>query len=150
MTRSVLAFSPGAAGPVLSDGTDVLLPWQDSALCAEADPEAWFPEKGGSTKEAKKVCMACDVRAECLDYALERDERFGIWGGLSERERHRLKRNDGTIPSPQAITPYHLERFAALRAAGLTYAQIASQMGIVPQRVNTIARRARELGEKAA
>jgi len=68
------------------------LAWQDRALCAQTDPEAFFPEKGGSTREAKKVCRTCDVRAECLEYALEHDERFGIWGGLSERERRRLKR----------------------------------------------------------
>jgi WhiB family redox-sensing transcriptional regulator len=66
--------------------------WQDQALCAQTDPEAFFPEKGGSTREAKRVCSRCDVRDECLDYALARDERFGIWGGLSERERRRLKR----------------------------------------------------------
>ena len=66
--------------------------WQDQALCAQTDPEAFFPEKGGSTREAKKVCRSCDVRAECLEYALENDERFGIWGGMSERERRRLKR----------------------------------------------------------
>jgi WhiB family transcriptional regulator, redox-sensing transcriptional regulator len=66
--------------------------WQDRALCAQTDPEAFFPEKGGSTREAKRVCRGCDVRAECLEYALENDERFGIWGGLSERERRRIKR----------------------------------------------------------
>jgi WhiB family redox-sensing transcriptional regulator len=66
--------------------------WQDRALCAQTDPEAFFPEKGGSTREAKRVCRSCEVRTECLDYALEHDERFGIWGGLSERERRRLKR----------------------------------------------------------
>ena len=68
------------------------LAWQDRALCAQTDPEAFFPEKGGSTREAKKVCRTCEVRAECLEYALEHDERFGIWGGLSERERRRIKR----------------------------------------------------------
>ena len=68
------------------------LAWQERALCAQTDPEAFFPEKGGSTREAKKVCMSCEVRVECLDYALAQDERFGIWGGLSERERRRLKR----------------------------------------------------------
>ncbi len=68
------------------------LAWQDRALCAQTDPEAFFPEKGGSTREAKRVCRSCDVRAECLEYALARDERFGIWGGLSERERRRMKR----------------------------------------------------------
>lgn len=66
--------------------------WQDRALCAQTDPEAFFPEKGGSTREAKRVCRSCEVRSECLEYALQHDERFGIWGGLSERERRRLKR----------------------------------------------------------
>lgn len=66
--------------------------WQDRALCAQTDPEAFFPEKGGSTREAKRICSGCEVKAECLEYALHKDERFGIWGGLSERERRRLKR----------------------------------------------------------
>jgi len=66
--------------------------WQDRALCSQTDPEAFFPEKGGSTREAKKICLGCEVRHECLEYALAHDERFGIWGGLSERERRRLKR----------------------------------------------------------
>ena len=68
------------------------LGWQERALCAQTDPEAFFPEKGGSTREAKKVCLSCDVRGECLEYALASDERFGIWGGLSERERRKLKK----------------------------------------------------------
>ena len=68
------------------------LGWQERALCAQTDPEAFFPEKGGSTREAKKVCLSCDVRGECLEYALANDERFGIWGGLSERERRKLKK----------------------------------------------------------
>lgn len=66
--------------------------WQELALCAQTDPEAFFPEKGGSTREAKRICAGCEVRSECLEYALAHDERFGIWGGLSERERRRLKR----------------------------------------------------------
>ena len=58
--------------------------WQERALCAQTDPEAFFPEKGGSTREAKRVCLTCDVRGD--------DERFGIWSGLSERERRKLKK----------------------------------------------------------
>ena len=69
--------------------------WQDQALCAQTDPAAFFPEKGGSTREAKRICKACAVRDECLEYALEHDERFGIWGGLSDRERRRLKKQIG-------------------------------------------------------
>jgi WhiB family redox-sensing transcriptional regulator len=78
--------------PVDDDG---LLAWQDQALCAQTDPEAFFPEKGGSTREAKRICVGCEVKQECLEYALMQDERFGIWGGLSERERRRLKRQAG-------------------------------------------------------
>jgi WhiB family transcriptional regulator, redox-sensing transcriptional regulator len=77
------------------------LGWQDQALCAQTDPEAFFPEKGGSTREAKRVCRSCDVRAECLEYALEHDERFGIWGGMSERERCQLKRAAVVRPQPE-------------------------------------------------
>ncbi|MDP3711130.1 MAG: WhiB family transcriptional regulator [Mycobacteriales bacterium] len=70
----------------------VELAWQEQSLCAQTDPEAFFPEKGGSTREAKRICVGCEVKSECLEYALAHDERFGIWGGLSERERRRLKR----------------------------------------------------------
>jgi len=66
--------------------------WQERALCSQTDPEAFHPEKGGSTREAKKICTGCEVRLECLEYALKHNERFGIWGGLSERERRRLKK----------------------------------------------------------
>jgi WhiB family redox-sensing transcriptional regulator len=75
-----------------ADTETVLLGWQEQALCAQTDPEAFFPEKGGSTREAKRICIGCEVKGDCLEYALEQDERFGIWGGLSERERRRLKR----------------------------------------------------------
>ena len=85
MTESLLAIVDGEAN---DEGTS----WQERALCAQTDPEAFFPEKGGSTREAKKVCLGCDVRGECLEYALQNDERFGLWGGLSERERRMLKK----------------------------------------------------------
>lgn len=65
--------------------------WQERALCAQTDPESFFPEKGGSVRDAKKMCSSCEVRQDCLEAALERDERFGIWGGMSERERRSLK-----------------------------------------------------------
>jgi len=65
--------------------------WWFAGLCAQTDPELFFPEKGGSVREAKAVCAGCPVRAQCLEHALAHDERFGVWGGLSERERRRLK-----------------------------------------------------------
>jgi WhiB family transcriptional regulator, redox-sensing transcriptional regulator len=67
-------------------------PWMDRGLCKETDPEAFFPEKGESNRNAKSVCFGCEVRAECLEYALANDERWGVWGGLSEKQRRKLKR----------------------------------------------------------
>lgn len=67
------------------------LSWQETALCAQAGPEFFFPAPGSSTREAKQLCGACEGRVACLEYALTHDERFGVWGGLSEKERHRLK-----------------------------------------------------------
>ena len=81
---------PGLRPQVVED--DNPLSWQTDALCAQTDPEAFFPEKGGSTRDAKKICSSCEVRTQCLEYALENDERLGIWGGLSERERRKLRK----------------------------------------------------------
>lgn len=83
---------PGVRQPRVDVDDDNALSWQGDALCAQTDPEAFFPEKGGSTRDAKKICSSCEVRSECLEYALQNDERFGIWGGLSERERRKLRR----------------------------------------------------------
>jgi WhiB family redox-sensing transcriptional regulator len=84
---------PGVRQPDHGDQVlDNPLAWQSDSLCAQTDPEAFFPEKGGSTRDAKKICGSCEVRMHCLEYALENDERFGIWGGLSERERRKLRK----------------------------------------------------------
>ena len=66
--------------------------WQTRANCMGVDPDLFFPERGQSTREAKEVCRGCVVREDCLEYALANGEKFGIWGGMSERERRRLRR----------------------------------------------------------
>ena len=66
--------------------------WQDLAKCLGVDPDLFFPERGASTREAKEVCRGCVVREDCLEYALANGEKFGIWGGMSERERRRIRR----------------------------------------------------------
>jgi WhiB family redox-sensing transcriptional regulator len=66
--------------------------WQVRANCMGVDPDLFFPERGASTREAKEVCRGCVVREDCLEYALANGEKFGIWGGLSERERRRIRR----------------------------------------------------------
>ncbi|MHB1173097.1 MAG: WhiB family transcriptional regulator [Lacisediminihabitans sp.] len=83
---------PGVPGIRIGSDDDNPLAWQTDSLCAQTDPEAFFPEKGGSTRDAKKICTSCEVRTQCLEYALKNDERFGIWGGLSERERRKLRK----------------------------------------------------------
>jgi len=66
--------------------------WQDQANCLGVDPDLFFPERGASTREAKEVCRGCVVKQDCLEFALANGEKFGIWGGLSERERRKLRR----------------------------------------------------------
>lgn len=63
--------------------------WWESALCAQTDPEAHFPEAGNSSRDAKKTCGACEVRPECLAYALSSGQRYGVWGGLGQQELRR-------------------------------------------------------------
>jgi len=65
-------------------------PWLFDGLCTQVDTDLFFPEKGGSTREAKAVCGRCPVLAECRDWAVATRQRYGVWGGLSERERRAL------------------------------------------------------------
>jgi WhiB family transcriptional regulator, redox-sensing transcriptional regulator len=97
---------PGSEGEAMNDGTEApkleapmaaesdeaAESWQMFANCLGVDPDLFFPERGASTKEAKQVCQGCVVREDCLEYALANGEKFGIWGGLSERERRRIRR----------------------------------------------------------
>ena len=72
--------------------------WMADALCAQVgDPDQFFPDEGGNPWTAKAICHRCDVRAECLQYALDHDEPHGVWGGLTPRGRQRLR-------SPRART----------------------------------------------
>lgn len=97
--RQIRRVTPVATGPALAIGLPPIedqVPWQAFALCAQIDSEIFFPDKGESTVPAKRVCMACEVRTECLEYALRNAERFGIWGGKSERERRKIRRDRAT------------------------------------------------------
>lgn len=88
--RDLLALTSAPAAPEI--GEEGERRWQERANCLGVDPDLFFPERGASTREAKAVCGSCEVRPECLEYALDHAEKFGIWGGLSERERRRLRR----------------------------------------------------------
>ncbi|RAJ54894.1 WhiB family redox-sensing transcriptional regulator [Streptomyces sp. KhCrAH-43] len=66
--------------------------WRESALCAQTDPESHYPEAGCSTAPAKRTCMACPVRRDCLEHAIQAEEQHGIWGGVGQQELRRLIR----------------------------------------------------------
>ena len=91
--RSSNGLWPGAHG-MLAEliGNAEERSWQRQANCMGVDPDLFFPERGASTREAKEVCRGCVVREDCLEYALSNGEKFGIWGGMSERERRRIRR----------------------------------------------------------
>lgn len=74
-------------------GLDDDLAWQDNANCRGANADLFFPERGASTRAAKAICRECQVRVECLEFAISTGEKFGIWGGMSERERRRVRRD---------------------------------------------------------
>jgi WhiB family redox-sensing transcriptional regulator len=69
--------------------------WRLRAACRDEDPGLFFPELGESAEAAKQVCAGCPVKAQCLAFAVASGERFGVFGGLSERERYGM----GTKPS---------------------------------------------------
>lgn len=66
--------------------------WMEFGLCTQTDPDAFFPEKGSSPHAAKRICGDCPVRIRCLRYALDHNEQYGVWGGLTGHERRQLKK----------------------------------------------------------
>lgn len=87
---------------------------EESPLCAETDPDAFFPDetldgsllpnrsKYSFEREAKQICNACEYRVQCFAYALERPELIGIWGGSTEKDRSKIRRG---IPVSLRIPP---------------------------------------------
>ncbi|MHA4774731.1 WhiB family transcriptional regulator [Streptomyces sp. MSC1_001] len=102
-----LASSPVAAlTSILTTDTA----WQLDGLCNQTNPDAFFPERGSTPAAAKAVCMGCPVRTVCLEYALDRNERYGVWGGMDADERRNLRRRRiaqasklSPIPAPAPV-----------------------------------------------
>ncbi|MEZ5342717.1 MAG: WhiB family transcriptional regulator [Acidimicrobiales bacterium] len=93
--RLQIRYGPHGGGGKMRIGRKQLMldtSWQASSNCLGVDPDLFFPERGASTREAKEVCRGCVVRIDCLEFALSNGEKFGIWGGMSERERRRIRR----------------------------------------------------------
>ena len=88
MTRPKQA--PEQNKPPQGTTPDVAYSWQTEASCRGVDAELFFPATEDDAMPAKAICDSCPVRLECLAFALERNEKFGVWGGLTEKERARL------------------------------------------------------------
>lgn len=119
--------------------------WTSEGLCSQTDPAEFFPDRGGSVLAAKKICAACGVRAECLEYALANNERFGIWGGTSERERRRLQ--DGEQPAPAQL-PRDYTEVDRLLLEGVHTDVAIGHMCNIPK--STVHRRREQLNLKPA
>lgn len=76
--------------------------WRADAVCASTDPEVFFPEPGYSSAPAKRICLACDVRVQCQEWAIEHGEK-GIWGGLSEGQRREIRKARDPQPERQRM-----------------------------------------------
>ncbi len=93
MTTMYRHRTPSAPRRFAADTSEDNPGWQESGACQGIDPDLFFPDRGASTREAKEVCKGCAVREDCLEFALVSGEKFGIWGGMSERERRRIRRS---------------------------------------------------------
>lgn len=65
--------------------------WTDDAICAQTDPELFFPDKGSPAEPARRVCAQCPVATECLQAALTDPSLTGVWGGTTYMERRDLR-----------------------------------------------------------
>ena len=66
--------------------------WHSEAACTGLDVDLFFPNRGEPSEPAKAVCAGCAAREPCLDFALTSTEKFGIWGGESERSRRGIRK----------------------------------------------------------
>lgn len=146
-SKQAVTNSPSIPGRSLlnrnTSVTDILasLPtppaWHIDTPCSQADPECFFPEKGESTANAKRICAGCDVREQCLEWALENRERFGVFGGLSERERRPLleqrdaARYEGTLRGKRDIGEDFRE-FEYILTSGESAEDACRRMGMTP------------------
>ena len=115
------------------------------ALCAEVSPEVWFPDKGGSVRQAKAICGRCEIRLECADWAIQTNERHGVWGGLSEWDRRQLRKGR-SVEHPsgwRCTTPGDKARVRELDGLGWSIEEIAADLDVSTRTVHRILARLR-------
>lgn len=121
------------------------LDWQRDGLCRQVDPELFFPHKNGTAAPARKICNACDVREQCLEWALETDATDGVAGGLTHRERRRIRNQRGLPPVYAADRDARIERARDLAESGVTADVIAVTLGVSERTVYRWVTDAREV-----
>lgn len=87
-SNRVMVVHGGSVGMTLGR----LMPWAAQGKCRDADPDLFHPEKGESVEPAKAICRRCPVQAECLQWAIDHEEKFGVWAGTSAVERRKMRR----------------------------------------------------------
>ncbi|QLJ06793.1 WhiB family transcriptional regulator (plasmid) [Streptomyces sp. NEAU-sy36] len=114
-----------------SHATTTAAPRWEYALCAQTDPDLFFPEGGAkisnAVQQAKQVCGRCPIRRACLSWALETRQPAGIWGGMSEKERRVLL---GVRLSQTEVCMEHQEWIEKQIAAGVSQQKIADRLGV--------------------
>lgn len=121
------------------------------------DPEIFFPGPGRplADLDAKAFCAECPVRAECLEYALEKGEHYGTWGGMTEKERRAIRRKarNGIPHQQQRRTPEGMASAREIRAMlvrGMSYRKAAAAAGVRVSRVSqasVVLRKIRDVAE---
>lgn len=101
-----------------------------AGLCAQADPDAFHPEQGAPVAPAVAICQRCPVQAQCLEYALAHDERFGIWGGTTARQRQDLRRRQHRPSRVQQHRDDQRATARRMRARGCGKTEIARALRI--------------------
>jgi len=109
--------------------------WRELAACRGTDLEVFFPERGESAGPARQLCARCPVRQPCLDYAITNRITYGIWGGLTERERRALR--SGWLRASRRDRD---QAILAAEAAGYTAAAIGRSFGLSRTSVTRIVR----------
>ena len=94
----------------------MMIDWASAAACREGDPDALFVQ-GAEQNVAKKVCKGCPVRMECLADALDNQVEFGVWGGMTERERRALLRKHPDVTSWRRVFEIALKKEAGDRGS---------------------------------
>lgn len=125
--------------------------WQERAACAGKDPEWWFSVVPEEQAEAKRICRGCPVRDDCIRTSFERQEEYGIWGAIEERDRRAaMRRAAGARPysKPHVSRDRMVAEYVALRPKGFTIEAIADRLDSTNDAVRSAIKRAREAGDK--